>query len=323
MRRHLARLASLLLAPALAALSANAQTAERSDMIDGIHVHRSVDSPAAARMTQLAIETGKGACAAAKQACNQMASAGVPPSNARGQRACAEATGRFTISGDTDRVRRIDLHEYFAPARQWAVEKRTNARLHQHSVCAAEIVDEESVVIRHYSARGVTTYRRVTDRTGEHSWRRQNQPSLPHMAALPLFFEIDPLTNPANVSGPLGQETHGRHTCEVRKISTAQQVFTSCQAKTGTWFPGSVLLSGSWVANGPNGREVQAVDRLVSYAERIALPVGLFHPPASEPVTQTDSPQPSADNATSRWCLAEAAKTGINPCEDDDGDDDD
>lgn len=323
MTRHLACLASLLLAGALAAPSAHARTADRGDMIEGIHVHRSVDSPAAAKISQLAIETGKGACAAAKQACDQMAAAGVPPSDARERRACAEATGRFTISGDPDRVRRTDIHEYFAPARQWAVEKRTTAQLRQRNVCAAEIVEEESVIIRHYSAKGLTTYRRLADRAGGHGWRREDHPSLPRETVLPLFFEINPLTNPVNVSAPLEHERHGQNTCEVRKISTAKQVFTSCLAKTGTAFPGSVLLSGSWVANGPNGSEVQAVDRLVSYAEGIALPISLFHPPASEPVGKIGRPQPPADNASSRWCLAEAARTGTNPCEDDGHDDDD
>ncbi len=321
MPHPLARLASLLLAPALAVASPLARAADRGATIDGIHVHRSVDSPAAARLTQLTIEMGKGGCAAAKRACDQLAAAGVPPSDARGRRACAEASGRFTISGDPDRVRRIDVHEYFAPAQQWAVEKRTTARLRQHNVCAAEIVEEESVLIKHYSAKGITIYRRLDDRAEGRRWVRDYHDRSLFATVLPLFFEIAPLTNPANVSGPLGHERHGHHTCEVRKISTANSVFTSCLASTGTLFPDSVLLSGSWVVTGPNGTEVQAVDRLVSYSERIALPVGLFHPPATDPVEEAGRPQAPADNATSRWCLAETARTGVNPCDDDDDND--
>jgi hypothetical protein len=284
--------------------------------VDGIHVQRRGDAPKVRDDMKIMINAMKTQCGSAlmKQTCQTLLSD--PAASPKAKSRCVETMSPFKLSGNLNSVGESVIDEYFAPGMSRSAKRVKITRLQQTGVCSAEVVQDESHVIVHYRPAGYTRYERKKDKSGQTYWRMTEHtyvPGLAHM--LRTTFDMAQLSGKVAVSASLGNKTlvPGRP-CETRRISMDSLEFVSCIHATGLDFPSHVTFEGEVIAQGTT----QQVEKLVSYAHNVALPTDLFFPKFDEKVRADKAIVNDPGNPTRKWCAAEKARTGIDPCETDD-----
>lgn len=312
MSPHRSRLSLFLLIPSLMA-PAYAQL--KGSVMDGIHVHRSGDAPHFRKMAEMMAKGLEDQCKGLKSVCSMLPAA----ASARDKAVCAAVSGSFQIKGKLSDVGKQETEEYFAIAKKMAVKKTKKMELRVKSTCEVEVVEQESVDIRHYVPGGYTQYELKDDaRKGRHWVRSTHQWIDPKTGA--LLAGVFPMSAASKVSRSQGHKTLAHHKCEVREV-TGPWSGTLCLKNTATPFPGHVTLAAKIVSSVPAGAATLLEEEVGSYSENLVLPMALFFPPPTEKIESARASAQSPDNPTQKWCAKQKEKTGIDPCEDEQDDD--
>lgn len=282
----------------------------------GIHVQRKGDMPEMRATTKMLVDAGRLQCDSPlmKQTCRMTLSdpAASPKKKAR----CLELLSGFKLVGDLNSVGEIVIDEYFAPSlnRSARVVKTSLAR--QTGVCSVVIEQQEKREIVHYRPTGHTRYERKQDKSGSPYWLAHEHTYSPGLAdMLKTAFDAAQLSGKLAVSAPLGHKTlvPGR-VCETRRISAGAVEFVSCIHATGIRFPSHVTFESETLGRGKTER----VEKFVSYAHDQGLSYDLFFPNPREKILTEKDLRSRPDSHMKKWCAAEKARTGVDPCEDDD-----
>lgn len=282
----------------------------------GIHAKRLGDMPGARDDAKMMINALQAQCGSAvmRQACLtiQTDPAATPKARAR----CLEMMSPFRLSGSLDSVGERTIDEYFAPALNRAVRivKATMAK--QTGVCSAEVVQEETRVITQYRPDGYTRYEYRKNRRGEAQWVQSEHTFSPGLAGMfKSALDTAKLGGTLSVSAPLGNKmlTPGR-SCEVRRIGAGRVEFVSCIHATGRDFPTHITFESEVIGDG----KTRAIEKFVSFDDNVALSSDLFTPGPVEGRPSGKKPGRDPNNPMSRWCAVEKARTGVDPCKDDD-----
>lgn len=287
-----------------------------AERVHGVHVRRSGDMPGVRKHAAMLVKAQQAQCGSTlmKQACTTIVSdpAASPATRSR----CAEMMSRFKLDGDLGSVGETRVDEYFAPSLQRSASIVKTTVLRQTGVCSAEVVpDERRVIIRHRPD-GFTRHERRTDASGRVHWVRSEHRYVPGLAdMLKTAFDPGRLGGKLTLTPPLGRKTlvPGR-LCETRRVSAGDVAFVSCIHATGLAFPSHVTFEGEVSAGG----ETERVEKFVSYAYDVALPRALFMPGRGEKTRPAEDMGTDPEHPMKRWCAAEKARTGVDPCKDDD-----
>ncbi|MFN3543845.1 MAG: hypothetical protein ACK4UX_03230 [Thiobacillus sp.] len=313
-RVALIRGAQMLLA--LALLASNVAVARTADPVQGVHVRRQGDMPEARETGRTMVKALQAQCDSPmmKQACQTTLSD--PNATARAKSGCQQLMSGFKLVGNLDSLGENEVNEYYAPAlnRSARIVKTTSVR--QTGVCSAVVDQHEQFAIVEYRPTGFSRYERRTDKQGQPYWIRSDRKYVPGLAYM-LKSAVDSaqLSGKVTVSAPLGHKTlvPGRP-CEIRRIHAGSMEFVSCIHATGLAFPSHVTFESEVLAGGKTSR----VEKLVSYAHDVALSRDLFFPRLGEKVMTQQDARSDPNNPMKRWCAAEKARTGVDPCKDDD-----
>lgn len=313
MPAHFATWLAFLLVIPVPAHSDTKRDRDARGVVDGIHVQRKGDSTYYNEQAMLSVKVLEGACKSAKQTCSMIVAD--PAASAKAKSRCASATGIFELKGGSpgsvgDQV----VDEYFVPALSWHAQISRTKVLKQTGLCEAEVTERHQHRIRHYAAGGYTQYElKHSSGKGKH-WIRSTRKVDPKLLSVLQAAFLAP--DKISVFPEVGDKTYLTGLkCKIGEVKIANFTFNLCLHPTGLHFPAKVLLASKMVAGG----EVYRQETVVSYKEKIGLPFDLFMPPAFDRVVDADAIDP--DNATQKWCLAQKAKTGVNPCTDEPGDD--
>lgn len=284
--------------------------------VQGIHVQRTGDMPWHRDAGKMMLEMTKAQCGSPemKQTCQTMMSdpAASPQAKAR----CQQMMLPAKILGNPNDIGQTVIDEYFAPPLGRSIRIVKTIVPKQAGVCEVRIEQEETREIAHYRANGFTRYERKTDKSGQPHWRTHEHKYVPGLAdMLKTSFDAARLSGKVTVTAPLGHKTlaPGR-TCETRRVTAGAVAFVSCIHATGLKFPSHVTFESEVVASGKTER----VEKFVSYAHNVALSRDLFFPGRGEKVMTEKDTRPDPNNPMNKWCAAEKARTGVDPCKDDD-----
>lgn len=262
------------------------------DEVPGIHVRRSGDYPDTRDSAKMLID-------AARKNCE------------------FRLKSPFKLNGNPDRIGETVIDEYFAPTLGRSTKVVKTMMLRQVGGCESTVEQQEKRTIRHYRPDDYTRYERETDKNAGRHWRQFEHEYLPGLAGmLGNAFDAAEGNRKITVSPPLGHKTYlpGR-VCEVRKIDTDTGVeFSSCIHATGLRFPSHISFASEVVGKGKTVK----LETVESYADRLALSRDLFFPTPGEKVLTEKDIRSDPNNPMNRWCAAEKARTGVDPCKDGD-----
>jgi hypothetical protein len=299
---HAARL-GLRAAACLLALAQSALPAQAQDDVAGIHVHSVATSAVLAAMAPQQLEMMQATCKTLQALC--AAGGGTDAA------LCAQAAKGFQFHGNLAEVGRIEFDEYYATAQHMRTRKHVSTALQSKSVCDVVVGQRELIDIWHYNARTTTLYHREDRPPKGRYWQRTDNAVLSPDSAAALLKMLQPWADPASVSPVTSHQKIAGHTCTQRQHSGAVAGAT-CLLQTEAAFPGHVALARSWVT--PQGSMADEKATLVEL--HAMLPKALFYPPPGERVQGGRS----ASNPTQKWCARQKNQTGVNPCQDPDGD---
>ena len=271
--------------------------------LEGIHIRFSGTSPFLDdRMTE-AVESGKAQCAQMQTLC------AIPHVAADKPALCAGVAGGFKINGLLPGVQKRETNRYFATAQKMSAEYAKGLVLVPKSVCEYDVVEHESVKIVHRApgGGGIRYELKNHPKKGRY-WTRSDIPQLSPETFAMLEGTV-PFADKSKVSPVSGRRMIAGYKCEVRDIA-GPWLWTLCMAPTNTDFPGQVALAIKAVF----GKDTLFESEATKIAMKSMLPSSLFFPPAGDRIEKTGAK--SATNATQKWCLAQKAKTGVNPCTD-------
>ncbi|MDP2961366.1 MAG: hypothetical protein Q8N54_01325 [Sulfurimicrobium sp.] len=285
-------------------------------LVQGIHVQRTGDMPEARERAKIVVNAQQAQCGSAlmKQACQTTLSD--PAASSRAKSRCVEMMSSYNLSGNLNSVGETVTDEYFAPPMNRSASVVKTTVLRQTGVCSAEVEQKEQHVIVHHRPDGYTRYERKTDKSGQQSWLMHEHRYVPGLAdMLKTSFDAARLSGKATVTEPLGHKTlaPGR-TCETRRIGAGAVEFVSCIHATGLKFPSHVTFESEVVASG----KAERVEKFVSYAHNVAISRDLFFPKQGEKAMTEKDIRSDPNNPTNKWCATEKARTGVDPCKDDD-----
>lgn len=282
--------------------------------VQGIHVRRQGDMPGARDDARMLINARQAQCGSSlmRQTCLtiQTDPAATPKARAR----CAGMMSPFRLDGNLNDVGESVIDEYFAPGLKRAVRIVKAATLKPTGVCSAEVVTEEKRVITQYRVDGYTRYETRQDKQGRTQWVKSEHRFLPGLAGMfATAFDTATFGGALSVSAPLANKTliPGRP-CEVRRITAGRVDFVSCIHATGRDFPAHVTFEHEMTGDG----KTRSIEKFVSFDGDVALSADLLSPGQPEP-QGGKKPARDPNNPMSRWCAAEKARTGIDPCQDD------
>lgn len=305
-------LVSLLIMQAFASSDAKRGKDEK-DALHGIHIRLEGSSPSFNNQAKQSVKLLEAACKNVKLACSSIITD--PGASAKAKARCASATGVFHLKGGPlhDVGRRV-TDEYFVPTRSWSARVVKLTRLRQTGICEAEIVETEEHEIRHYKAGGYTRYKlHDSTKSGRH-WTRSVHGIDPKLASVLAAAFLDP--GKISVSPPMGHKTFLTGLkCEVRQVRSAAVTFNQCLHHTGQPFPSHLRFESEVVSD--DGK-VWLEDRIVAYEHDVTLHYSLFMPPEHDKLSGDGASSSGPANATSAWCLGQKAKTGVNPCDEND-----
>jgi hypothetical protein len=289
---------------------------ESTGLVQVIHVRRTGDMPGARANAKMMVDALKAQCGSAlmRQACETTLSD--PAASPKAKSRCVEMMSGFKLSGNPDSVGETVTDEYFAPPLNRAARVAKTSVLRQTGVCSAQVEQSEQHVITYHRPDGYTRYERKADKQGRMQWVQSEHQYLPGLAdMLKTSLDAARLDGKVTVTAPLGHKTlvPGRP-CEMRRVGAGAVEFVSCIHGTGLRFPSHVTFESEVVAGGKTER----VEKLVSHAHNVALSRDLFFPKRDEKVITQEDTRADMDNPMSRWCAAEKARTGVDPCKDDD-----
>ncbi len=281
-------------------------------LVHGIHVQRTGDMPEARARAKMVINAQQAQCGSAlmKQACQTILSD--PAASPKTKSRCVEMMSNYKLIGNLNSVGETVIDEYFAPTLNRSARVVKTNVLRQTGVCSAEIEQKEQHVIAHHRPDGYARYERKPDKQGQMQWVQFAHRYIPGLAnMLKTSFDAAQLSGKVTVTAPLGHKMliPGR-TCETRRISAGAVEFVACIHATGLDFPSHVTFENEVVASGKTER----VEKFVSYAHNVALSPDLFFPKRGEKVISEKNTRSDPDNPMSRWCAAEKARTGNDPC---------
>lgn len=281
-------------------------------LVHGIHVQRTGDMPEVRENAKMVVNAQQAQCGSAlmKQACQTTLSD--PTASSRAKSRCMEMMSSFKLSGNLNSVGETVTDEYFAPTLNTSARLVKTTVLRQTGVCSAEVEQRDQHVIAHHRPDGYTRYERKTDKQGRMQWVQFEHRYLPGLAGmLKTSFDAARLSGKVTVTAPLGHKTlvPGR-ACEMRRVGAGAVEFVSCIHATGLKFPSHVTFESEVVASGKTER----VEKFVSYAHNVALSRDLFFPKRGEKLMTEKDTRSDPNNPMSRWCAAEKARTGNDPC---------
>lgn len=286
------------------------------DPVQGVHVRRQGDMPEARETAKTMVKALQVQCDSPmmKQACQTTLSD--PAATPKAKSGCLQMMSGFKLSGDINSVGEYDVDEYYAPAlgRSARIVRTTSVR--QTGVCTAVVEQQEKSEIVLHRATGFTRYERRTDKQGQPFWMQFEHKFVPGLAdMLKTAVDAAQLNGKVTVSAPLGNKTFvpGRP-CEIRRVNAGAVEFTSCIHATGLKFPSHVTFESEVLAGGKTSR----VEKLASYVHDVALSGDLFFPKLGEKVVTHQDARSDPNNPMKRWCAAEKARTGVDPCKDGD-----
>ena len=271
--------------------------------LEGIHVRFSGTSPFLDEQMATAVENGKTQCAQLQKLCSMPHVAADKPA------LCASVAGGFKLNGQLPGGQKRETNRYFATAQQMSAEYAKGLVLVPKSACEYDVLEHESVKIVHRApgGGGIRYELKYHPKKGRY-WTRTDIPQLtPETFA--MLESTAPFADKSKVSPVSGHKLIAGHKCEVRDIA-GPWLWTLCMAPTHSAFPGQVALAIKAVS----GKGTLFESEATKVVMKTMLPSSLFYPPAGERSEKTGAK--SASNATQKWCLAQKAKTGINPCTD-------
>lgn len=284
--------------------------------VHGIHVRRTGDSPEARETAKMMLNALKTQCGSSlmKQTCRTMLSdpAASPESKSR----CMEMMSSFKLNGNPNDIGQTVIDEYFAPALGRSVRIIKTMVPKQTGMCESSIEQNERREITHHRTNGFTRHERKMDKAGRSYWFAHEHRYVPGLAdMLKSSVDMAQLSGKVTVSASLGHKTlvPGR-ACEIRRVASGAVEFVSCIHATGFKFPSHVRFESEMLSGGKTSQ----IEKLVFYKHDLALSRDLFFPKPDERVLTEESRGSNPNNPTSKWCAAEKARTGVDPCEDDD-----
>lgn len=289
---------------------------ESAGEVQGIHVRRAGDNPGLRDTMKMMVDAQRAQCGSElmKQTCRITLSD--PAATPRARSRCAEMMSGFRLSGDPGSVGQTVVDEYFAPPLHRSVRVLKTTLLRQTGMCSAVVEQQEKRVITHDRPGGYTRHERKTDQSGQPYWVRFDHQYLPGLAdMLKTSFDAALFRGKVTVTAPLGHKTlvPGRP-CETRRIDAGAAAFVSCIHATGLAFPSHITFESEVLAGGKTER----FEKLVSYAPDVALSRDLFFPAPGEKTLTEKAARSDPSHPMNRWCAAEKARTGVDPCKDDD-----
>ena len=275
---------------------------------EGIHIRLNGISPFLdARMKEI-VEAGKTQCEQMQKLC------AIPHVAADKPALCAAVAGGFKVKGMLPVGQQRETNRYFATAKQMSAEYSKGFVLVPKSVCEYEVVEHESVQIVHRApgGGGIRYELKNHPKKGRY-WMRSDIPQLTPETFAMLEGAV-PFADKSKVSPVSGHKMIAGYKCEIRNIA-GPWLWTLCMAPTNADFPGQVALAVKAVS----GKDTLFESEATQVVMKTILPGNLFFPPSGEKVEKVGAK--SATNPTQKWCLAQKAKTGVNPCTDGPGDD--
>lgn len=299
-------------APALAAPA----KPKPGSTVQGIHVQRASDVSWHRDTVKMMLETMKAQCGSAemKQACQTMLSD--PAASSKAKARCHQMMFPAKIIGNPDDIGQTVADEYFAPALGRSARVVKTIVPKQVGVCEVRIEQEEKHEITHYRANGFTRYERKMDKAGQPYWPAREHRYVPGLAdMLKSSVDVAQLSGKLTVSASLGHKTlvPGR-ACEIRRVASGAVEFVSCIHATGLTFPSHVRFESETLSGGKTSQ----IEKLVFYKHDLVLSRDLFFPKPDEKVLTERNHRSNPNNPTNKWCAAEKARTGVDPCKDDD-----
>lgn len=278
---------------------------------EGIHIRYKGFSPYLADQAAESQKAMKAQCEQFQKLC------AMPHVAADKPELCAAAAGGYKFKGNLADVGKTETDSYFATTKQMSAQYTKGSVLVQKSICEQDVLEEATAKIEHRTRMGVTRYTLTNHPKKGRYWIRDEQKRLDSGAAdllLDTMAKDFPIKDTFKVSPVLGFDMLDHHRCEIQEIS-GPWTWTLCRSSTDTPFPGTVTLAAKAVT----GKTVLFEKRATEVAMHVALPSSLFYPPAGDKIETAGAK--SAANPTQKWCAKQKAKTGIDPCEDDSGDD--
>jgi len=215
----------------------------------------------------------------------------------------------FSVSGNLTDTGRIETDDYFAPERKMRSRRVSTYTVVETQLCRLEVVQTVSERIRQYAGSGYTDFERKSGLKKSAAWRKTFHPLLGDAKLAEML--LDGFMPDTQVSGPLGSQTVAGHRCDVYRVQQSKDIqHRICSLATSGSYPGKLTLAAKTVVGGMVNMEQQA--SLVELAAN--LPTSLFMPPDGEPITDIETAAGASTNATQKWCQAQLAKTGKNPC---------
>lgn len=295
LRRH----AALYIAAALLMTSTRAIAADAIE--GGYEIHRRGEVPTAREVAHLQIPASQGVCARE----------GIP----------------FKFSGDLDTVGNFEIIEHHHPGLRKSSTVTRRTELTHLSLCHLEVRERQVTRISHHGEKTRTVFTHEIDPgVGPRPWVRRTDAHLDRetIDLLREALSLDTLTPQELRSGDVtiatasglerdriaGRECHWGHTPPPLESRV-------CMLREGIGMPINESLSAEY-GGVVEGRPIVLIrSKVVRFDGPIAIPSSVFEPGDD---TALDTPAP---NATLKWCAQEAARTGTNPCADEDDEFDD
>ena len=281
----------------VAALLTTATRAIAADAIEGgYEIHRQGEVPTAREVAHLQVPGAQGVCARE----------GIP----------------FKFSGDLDTVGNFEIIEHHHPGLRKSSIVTRRTELTHLSLCHLEVRQRQVTRISHYGEKTRTVFTHEIDpRAGPRPWVRRIDPHLDRetIDLLREALSLDTLAPQelrpgdltiATASG-LADDLIAGQAC--RWVHTPPPVESrACMLREGIGMPINESLSAEY-GGVVDGRPIVLIrSKVVRFDGPIAIPSSVFEPGDD---TSLDTPPP---NATLKWCAQEAARTGTNPCADED-----
>ncbi|NDP49507.1 MAG: hypothetical protein GZ085_14190 [Sulfuriferula multivorans] len=279
--------------------------------LEGMHIHRSGTSPYFLHSAKESLKAYEGQCNLMKSVCAMMPAG----ASSKDRAACVNVGSGFQLKGNLADVGGQETDEYFATALNMSARQIRKTVLQVNSVCEVEVVEQESVDIRHYTSKGYTQYELKNHPKKGRYWLRTEHERIDSKMGALLKGAFN-LSSQSSVSQSLGQKTYAGFKCELREV-TGPWAGSLCLMATDTPFPGHVTLAGTIVA----GNDTMLDEKATEVTVKIMLPRTHFYPSESDRVEAAEGRSAASGNATQRWCQKQKLKTGVNPCEGESGED--
>lgn len=314
-RPHAAPMKIALLAALVLPLPAQHAEAQRPPA-DGYEIRRQSSSPFLNQNARMLGPFRKAQCEQLVELCRMAPTADAP--------CTAEMLAEpYRLEGDLDLVGKGETVEYHLPAHQSSAVTTGRFELVEAAPCRHAVRKRETTVITRHTAAGRVSYvRRIDPVRGAQPWRREPGPALGRETAtlarraLALDSFLPPgLRAAGDDATPQADRPPARFAgleCRWRETTLPGGQGRSCIASAVPGIGTALELAREIVLNGADGPVTFLSEQAASLRGPIVLPAALFEPdgPVGDPG--------SAPNATTAWCAAEAARSGTNPCEDED-----